>query len=81
VSETNEEYENFTFSIDKEDNRVKFIFPDDKRPNDEVKSLLRNYSFKWSSTRNAYVRKITINGLNGGRYLRNKLIEYFNKND
>ncbi|MCG3471843.1 DUF3560 domain-containing protein [Xenorhabdus bovienii] len=74
--EIKEEFECFTFQIDKEDNRVKFIFPNDKRPDEKIKQLLKNKAFKWSPTRKSFVRQATANGILAGKYLKLDIIKY-----
>lgn len=49
----------YKFKID--DNRCQFVF--DGKPDDEVRTILKRYSFKWSPSRGAWVRQASGNGL------------------
>ena len=52
----------YTYREDVEENRVMFEFPG--KPEDTVRTLLKQHSFKWSPTRGAWVRQLT----NAARY-------------
>ena len=49
------EYSGFQYL--EEDNRAQFIFPG--KPDEETRSFLKKMAFKWSPTRNAWVRQLT----------------------
>lgn len=68
-----EEYDGFSMEIDPEDNRILFYFPG--KPEANIRSLLKSRAFKWSPTRNAWVRKITPNALADARYLKESLLK------
>lgn len=61
VVETEEEHDGFVMKIDNEENRIMFVFDD--KPEEEIRSVLKSYAFKWSPSRGAWVRKITANAL------------------
>lgn len=54
---------------DKDDNRILFTF--NGKPSDERRKLLKGRGFKWSPTRNAWVRQIN----NAGRYAAKIIIQ------
>ncbi|HHJ3829364.1 TPA: hypothetical protein ACQJTO_004234 [Escherichia coli] len=68
-----EEYDDFSMEIDPEDNRILFYFPG--KPEANIRSLLKSRAFKWSPTRNAWIRKITPNALADARYLKESLLK------
>ncbi|WP_095586132.1 DUF3560 domain-containing protein [Escherichia coli] len=68
-----EEYDGFSMEVDPEDNRILFYFPG--KPEENIRSLLKSRAFKWSPTRNAWVRKITPNALADARYLKESLLK------
>jgi DNA repair ATPase RecN len=72
VAFTKEEYENFSYQIDDEENRVMFIFSG--KPDEETRTILKRNAFKYSPTRNAWVRKITNNALYDARTVKEKLL-------
>jgi hypothetical protein len=53
--------EKYTYREDTTENRLMFIF--DGRPNEDIRALLKGRGFKWSPTRNAWVRQWTDNAL------------------
>lgn len=61
------EFDGFTYK--EEDNRVQFVFPD--KPEEKIRKILSDNSFRWSPTREAWVRKLTGNG----RYAAKRVIE------
>jgi hypothetical protein len=75
--DSKEEFDTFSMEIDSEENRILFTFPG--KPSEEIRAVLKGYSFKWSpsrttKTRSVYVRKITPNALGAARMVKNKLI-------
>jgi len=58
----------FTCREDLEENRIMFEF--EGKPNEEIRKILKSYGFKWSPTRNAWVRQLT----NSGRYATDQVI-------
>lgn len=64
-------YNTYTYIEHKEDNRIHFVFPQ-KVSEDIVKMLKRN-AFKWSPTRKAWVRMMTVNALYAAKTLRKDL--------
>lgn len=68
-----EEYAGFALSVDPEDNRILFYF--DGKPADEVRSILKSNSFKWSPTRKAWVRKVTPNAMEATRRVKRALLD------
>lgn len=69
---TQEEYESFSYQVDNEENRIMFIFPG--KPDEEIRTVLKRNAFKYSPTRNAWVRKITNNALYDARTVKEKLL-------
>lgn len=59
----------YKFKID--DNRCQFIF--DGKPDEEVRAILKRYSFKWSPTRGAWVRQASANGIYAAEAVRKNL--------
>jgi Domain of unknown function (DUF3560) len=57
--------EAFEYKEDKEENRVMFIFPG--KPEKDVRELLSKNAFKWSPTRQAWVRMLTSAGIYAGK--------------
>jgi hypothetical protein len=53
--------EKYTYREDTTENRLMFIF--DGRPSEDIRCLLKGRGFKWSPTRNAWVRQWTDNAL------------------
>jgi hypothetical protein len=53
--------EKYTYREDTTENRLMFIF--DGRPGEDIRALLKGRGFKWSPTRNAWVRQWTDNAL------------------
>jgi hypothetical protein len=54
-----ESTDGYTYREDTEENRLMFIF--DGKPGEEIRCLLEGRGFKWSSSRNAWVRQWTDN--------------------
>ncbi|MDT4806555.1 hypothetical protein FQZ97_393900 [compost metagenome] len=52
----------FTYKEDTEENRVMFIFPG--KPDEQTRTLLKSQAFKWSPSRDAWVRQLN----NAGRW-------------
>lgn len=50
----------YTYKEDPEENRVMFIF--DGKPAADVRDVLKRHAFKWSPSRNAWVRQLTGSG-------------------
>lgn len=65
------ETEGYTYREDTEENRVMFEF--DGKPAQEVRDLLKRYAFKWSPSRNAWVRQLTNSGIYAGKVVREGL--------
>lgn len=63
----------FSMREDLEDNRILFVF--DEKPGESVRSILKSRGFKWSPTRNAWVRQLNANG----RYSAERVIESLTK--
>jgi hypothetical protein len=51
----------YTYREDTAENRLMFLF--DGRPGEEIRVLLKGRGFKWSPTRNAWIRQWTDNAL------------------
>ena len=65
------------FYIAIRENRIQFIFPE--KPAIEYRDILKKYSFKWSPTRKAWVRKLTQNALGAKEEIK-KLFEQLRRN-
>ena len=65
------ESEGYTYREDTEENRVMFVF--DGKPSQEVRDLLKRNAFKWSPSRNAWVRQLTGSGIYAGQTVREGL--------
>lgn len=59
------------YELKVEDNRVQFIF--DGKPDEDVRSILKRYAFKWSASRGAWVRQASGNGVYAAREVRRQL--------
>lgn len=57
----------FTMKEDIEDNRILFIF--EGKPEEEVRKVLKGRGFKWSPSRNAWVRQLNGNGRFAAKYV------------
>lgn len=68
-----EEYSNFIFETDSNENRLMFIF--EGKPDENTRTILKSYAFKWSPTRGAWVRKITPNALYAARKVKESLLK------
>jgi hypothetical protein len=58
---------------DIDENRIMFVF--DGKPEEETRSILKHYGFKWSPSRGAWVRMLNANG----RYSTKIVIEKLTK--
>lgn len=65
------ETEGYRYREDAEENRVMFEF--DGKPAQEVRDLLKRNAFKWSPSRNAWVRQLTNSGIYAGKQVREGL--------
>ena len=54
-----------------EENRCQFVF--DSKPGDEVRAILKRFSYKWSARRGAWVRKISNNALYAAKRIKEEL--------
>ena len=63
------ETDKYRFFVD--DDRVQFEFPG--KPDEETRSLLKSYGFKWSPSRSTWVRQYNSNGLWSAKYVMEKL--------
>ena len=63
--------ENSGYTYKEEDNRCQFVF--DGKPEEEIRNILKANAFKWSPTRNAWVRQLTNNGQYAARRVTEKL--------
>ncbi len=63
----------YTYHEDTDENRVMFRFPG--KPAEDVRKKLKSEGFKWSPTRDAWVRQLTGNGLAAARWVRSWLEE------
>lgn len=63
----------YTYHEDTEENRIMFRFPG--KPAEDVRKKLKSEGFKWSPTRDAWVRQLTGNGLSAARWVRSWLEE------
>lgn len=67
-----EENNKFIFKINYEINRIMFIF--DGKPEKEVRKILGENSFNWSSYNNAWIRKISHNALYAANSIKKQLL-------
>lgn len=67
------EYDGFTYVENTEEMRVQFIF--DGKPDEETRSLLKNWGFRWAPSQGAWQRQLTSNG----KYAAKKVIEILQK--
>lgn len=51
----------YTYREDSSENRILFIF--DGKPEENIRNTLKNWGFKWSPSRGAWVRMLNANGL------------------
>lgn len=65
------ETEGFTYREDTEENRVMFEF--DGKTEAEIRDVLKRNAFKWSPSRNAWVRQLTNAGIYAGKLVREEL--------
>jgi hypothetical protein len=63
----------YTYREDTADNRLMFLF--DGKPGEEIRVMLKGRGFKWSPTRNAWIRQWTENGLYAARCVKAQLAE------
>jgi hypothetical protein len=61
----------YTYREDTEENRLMFFFED--KPGEEIRVLLKGRGFKWSPTRNAWIRQWTENALYAARCVKASL--------
>ena len=61
----------YTYREDTEENRLMFLF--DGKPGEKIRTLLKGRGFKWSPTRNAWIRQWTDNGLYAARCVKAEL--------
>lgn len=54
------EEEHKSYIYKEEDNRCQFVF--EGKPDEEIRTILKRFSFKWSPSRGAWVRQLTTNG-------------------
>lgn len=59
------EYDDFLYREDVKENRVMFFFGG--KPNEFTRQLLKSRAFKWSPTRDAWVRQISTNAIAAGQ--------------
>lgn len=69
--DTEEVTDTFTYREDTAENRIMFFF--DGKPGEEIRALLKGRGFKWSPTRNAWIRQWTENGLYAARSVKAQL--------
>jgi hypothetical protein len=62
------EAETYTYSEDKAENRVMFFF--EGKPDESTRTTLKRHGFKWSPTRGAWVRQLSISGINAAADVR-----------
>ena len=72
IEENTEEIETELYTYKIEENRCQFIF--DGKPNEEIRSILKNNGFKWSPSRLAWVRMANGNGIYASKRIM-KLLE------
>jgi len=66
-----QEENGYVYREDSEENRVMFEFPG--KPNETTRGLLKRYAFKWSPSRNAWVRQLNNAGLWAAKSVRSAL--------
>lgn len=68
------EKEAYKYREDAEENRAMFIF--EGKPEEQIRKILKNHSFKWSPTRGAWVRLLN----NAARYNAKLVMEELDRN-
>ena len=63
--------DNYRFFV--EDDRCQFEF--DGKPEEDVRTLLKSYGFKWSPSRSTWVRQFNENGMRASHWVQQKLNE------
>lgn len=58
----------YTYREDTTENRVMFVF--EVKPDSETRAILKRHAFKWSPSRNAWVRQLTNAGIYAGSQVR-----------
>ena len=66
---TETEYDGFTYVENTEEMRVQFIF--DGKPDEETRTLLKSWGFRWAPSQGAWQRQLTYNG----KYAAKEVIE------
>lgn len=66
-----EEGQGYTYREDTEENRIMFLFPG--KPDDDTRQMLKNYGFRWSPTRKAWVRMLNGRGRFAAMCVRERL--------
>lgn len=61
----------YTYREDTEELRVMFVFPG--KPDEATRTILKRHAFKWSPTRNAWVRQLNNSGLYAAKCVRAEL--------
>lgn len=60
--------ETYSYAEDTDENRVMFKF--DGKPSEEIRNKLKSNGFKWSPSRDAWVRQLNANGICAGVFVR-----------
>jgi len=79
MNEKNEDFPDFSYRVDPDENRVMFEFSG--KPRDEIRDALKAEAFKWSPSRDAWVRQITPNALRAGEKAKEELKKLFGYED
>lgn len=70
-ADVEQEGKGYTYREDTTENRVMFIFPG--KPDADTRQLLKRHAFKWSPSRNAWVRQLTNAGIYAAKQVRAEL--------
>ena len=68
---TEEENEGYTYKEDTELMRIQFIFDD--KPDEETRTILKQYGFRWAPSQGAWQRQLTSNGQRSAKFVKKAL--------
>ena len=68
---TEEENDGYTYKEDAELMRIQFIFDD--KPDEETRTILKQYGFRWAPSQGAWQRQLTSNGQRSAKFVKKAL--------